>query len=228
MKVMREQRKRIRGTFNPAPQPEFCGNSLRERLRVIIADLPPDKVTLAEIRDLLGQDGLLLLTVFLTIVFLIPVSIPGTSTAFGAAIVLIAVSRLLNRSLWLPTRFLKRQLPADRLRTVLSKGVIWFHQFERISRSDRLKWLTCNRCIGALNNCAIIMGAGLLMAPFGLIPFSNTLPAAAILFLAIGLLQRDGVCILLGYLVNIATIAYFMLLIVGGGAAVHEIFQKVG
>ena len=81
--------------------------------------------------------------------------------------------------------------------------------------------------MGALNNCAIIMGAGLLMAPFGLIPFSNTLPALAILLFSIGLLQRDGVCILLGYFVNIATIAYFVLLMVGGGATVHEIFQRI-
>jgi len=65
------------------------------------------------------------------------------------------------------------------------------------------------------------------MAPFGLIPFSNTLPAIAILFFAIGLLQRDGICILLGHLVNFATIVYFTLLIVGGGATIYEIFQRI-
>jgi hypothetical protein len=224
---MKEKQKSMQNIFHPPPQAGLCIDSLGERLKVIIMDLPPDKVTLAEIRDLLGQDGLLLLTAFLTIVFLIPVSIPGVSTVFGAAIVLIGVSRLLNRSLWLPKRFLERRLPAKKLCTGLNKGIIWFHRLERISRTHRLKWLTSNGFMGVLNSCALIIGAGLLMAPFGLIPFSNTLPALAILFFAIGLLQRDGICILLGYLVNVATIAYFILLIVGGGTTIHEIFQRI-
>jgi hypothetical protein len=224
---MKEEQKSMQNIFHPPPQAGLCIDSLGERLKVIIMDLPPDKVTLAEIRDLLGQEGLLLLTAFLTIVFLIPVSIPGVSTVFGAAILLIGVSRLLNRSLWLPKRFLDRRLPAEKLYAGLNKGIIWFHRLERISRTHRLRWLTRNGFMDALNSCALIIGAGLLMAPFGLIPFSNTLPALAILFLAIGLLQRDGVCILLGYLVNLATIVYFILLVMGGGATMHEIFQRV-
>jgi hypothetical protein len=225
---MKKERKSIHNIFDLPPQAELCIDSPGERLKVIITDLPPDKVTLAQIRDLLGQDGLLLLTVFLSLVFLIPVSIPGVSTVFGVAILLIGVSRLLNRTLWLPKRLLERQLPAEKLCAGLNRGVIWFHRLERISRPHRLKWLACNGFMGVLNNCALILGAGLLMAPFGLIPFSNTLPALSILFFAIGFLQRDGVCILLGHFVNLATIVYFTLLIVGGGATIHGIFQRIG
>jgi hypothetical protein len=217
----------MQNIFHAQQQAESSRDSLGEKLQVIITHLPPGKVTLAEIRDLLGQDGLLLFTAFLTIVFLIPVSIPGVSTVFGAAILLIGISRLLNRSLWLPTRFLERQLPTDKLSAGLNRGVILFHRLERISRSHRLKWLTSGGFVGALNDCAIIVGAGLLMAPFGLIPFSNTLPALAILFFTIGLLQRDGVCILFGYLVTLATIVYFTLLLVGGGATIHQILERV-
>ena len=92
---MKRKQKSIQNIFDPPPQAELCTDSPGKRLRVIITDLPRDKVTLAEIRDLLGQDGLLLLTALLTIVFLIPISIPGVSTVFGAAILLIGVSRLL-------------------------------------------------------------------------------------------------------------------------------------
>jgi hypothetical protein len=224
---MTEQQNSTKDTLDSPVRAELHVDSPRERLKAIIEDLPPNDVTLAEIRDLLGQDGLLLLTIFLTIVFLIPVSIPGTSTAFGGAIVLIGVSRLLNRSVWLPARFLDRRLPADRLSASLHRGVKWFHRLERVSRSHRLKYLTSVGFVGALNNCAIIVGASLLMAPFGFVPFSNTLPALAILFFAIGLLQRDGICILLGHLANFVTMAYFALLIAGGGATIYEIFNRV-
>ena len=181
---------------------------------------------LAEIRDLFGQDGLLLLTLFLSVAFLLPVSFPGVSTVFGAAIFLISVSRLLNRRLWLPNRFLKRQLPTEKLRAGLNKAVIWLHRLEYISRPDRLEWLTSGRYVCALNDCALVLGAGLLMAPLGLIPFSNTLPALAILFFTIGSLRRDGLCMVFGHIVTAATIVYFVLLAGWGGAAVLEILQR--
>jgi hypothetical protein len=51
---------------------------------------------------------------------------------------------------------------------------------------------------------------------------SNTLPAIALLFLAIGTLQRDGVSILLGHVMNVVTMAYFALLIGGGGVVIQQ------
>ena len=62
-------------------------------------------------------------------------------------------------------------------------------------------------------------GSVLLIFPLGLVPFSNTLPAWAILLLAAGLLQRDGLLILLGYLFLLATVIYFGVLAYGAIAA---------
>lgn len=201
--------------------------SIEEKLKAVIGSLPQGGVTLAEIRDLVGQDGLLLLTAFLTLVFMIPVSIPGVSTVFGAAILLIGICRLLGRSLWLPKRVAQRVLPADKLRAALSRGSVWLGRLERVSRPHRLNWLTSTGPMEWLNNCALIAGALLLMAPFGLIPFSNTLPGLALLFLSIGLLQRDGLFILLGHLANVATVIYFAILLLGGGAVIWELIRHI-
>jgi len=65
------------------------------------------------------------------------------------------------------------------------------------------------------NGLALVFGGVLLIFPLGLIPFSNTLPAFAILSLAVGALQRDGLFVLLGYLLLFATIIYFGVLAVG-------------
>jgi hypothetical protein len=206
----------------------LSSESLGEKLKTIIGNLPPSGgVTLAEIRDIVGQDGLLLLTALLTLVFLVPVSIPGVSTVFGSAILLIGFCRLFGRNLWLPQRIARRILPSDKLRAGLTKGSIWLHRLERISHPHRMRWLTADGAVNMLNNFALIAGAVLLMAPFGLIPFSNTLPALALLFFAIGLLQRDGLCILLGHLSNLVTVVYFTILIAGGSAAVHELMQRL-
>jgi len=213
------------GDTPPPSQSASSHHTLTGRISSLIDNLPPDNVTLAEIRETLGQDGPLLLAVFLSIIFLIPVSLPGVSTAFGVAILLIGISRLLNRMLWIPNCFLKRQLPVDRLRDCLARGQKWVKRLEGISRSRRLEWLVSCGFVNGLNNCALILAAALLMAPFGLVPLSNTLPALAILLLAIGLLRRDGLCVCLGHVMNVATVIYFALLLGGGGLAIYELFR---
>jgi len=198
-----------------------------ERLLGVIARLPPGDVTVAEIRDLVGPDGLLLLTVLLTLVFMVPVSIPGVSTVFGGAILLIGVSRLLNRTLWMPKRIAQHALPSDKIRDGLGKGSKWLHRLERVCRPHRLNGVAANGLATLLSNGGLVLGAVLLMAPFGLIPFSNTLPALALLFLSLGLLQRDGLFILLGHVSNLATILYFGVLVFFGIEAVREAFRHL-
>jgi hypothetical protein len=65
------------------------------------------------------------------------------------------------------------------------------------------------------------------MAPFGFIPFSNTLPAIALIFLAVGAMQKDGGCIFIGHLSNVVTIIYFLVLIAGGGMTVFEVLRFI-
>ena len=158
--------------------------------------------------------------------FLIPVSIPGVSTVFGAAIVLVGVSRLLRRQLWLPARVRDRRLPSARLRPALAGGLRWVHRLERLSRPHRLSPLVDGRAQDAFNNLAFILAALLLMAPFGFVPFSNTIPAIALLAYAIGFIQRDGGAVLLGHLANIGTMVYFGVLIGGGGLVAQELFKR--
>jgi hypothetical protein len=202
--------------------------SLGEQLAALIANLPEDRLTLGELLDTVGDDGLLLLAAMLTLVFLIPVSIPGVSTVFGAAILLVGVSRLLGRSLWLPEKIKRKSLPADKLRPGLAGGMVWVRRMERIIRPHRLRIVAEGRVQGWINNLAFIFAALLLMVPFGLVPFSNTLPALALLSYALGFIQRDGVAVLLGHLFNIGTVIYFGVLIGGGGIAVRELLQRFG
>ena len=199
--------------------------SLGEKIELIIAKLPPREVTLVEIMDIVGADSLLLLTIFLSLVFLVPVSIPGVSTVFGTGILLIGITRLFARKLWLPNKIATRKISSEKLRAGFQRALIWFSRLEKISQPHRMPALTSDGVMGLLNNLSFILAALLLMAPFGFIPFSNTLPALALIFLAVGLMQKDGGSILLGYLANLATIIYFGFLIAGGGYSINELLK---
>lgn len=205
------------------PDPEL----LSAKLIAMIQALPESGVTLNYLLIMAGQDGLMILTMLLSLVFLIPVSIPGVSTVFGAAILLIALCKLAGRDLWVPQRLRDRTLSTEKLRPVLKRSLRWLSRLEKVSEPHRLSWLVNGSVANILNNLALVLGAVLLMAPFGLIPFSNTFPAVALLCLAVGFVQRDGLCILLGHVANLATILYFGLLLAGGGLAVREMFQRI-
>ncbi|MDA0241835.1 MAG: exopolysaccharide biosynthesis protein [Chloroflexi bacterium] len=201
-------------------------NSLGEKLKFIVSQLPnsPEGMTLAEIRDLIGKDSLMLFVIFLNLIFLVPVSIPGVSTVFGAVILLIGLSRLFGQNLWLPNKIQERIIATDKLGAALQRAFAWVHRLEKISRPHRSSWVL-TRGFNILNNVGFVLGALLLMAPFGFIPFSNTVPAVALLFFAIGFIQQDGISILLGHVANVVTIIYFTFLIAGGGALIYELFS---
>ncbi|GAB4581103.1 MAG: exopolysaccharide biosynthesis protein [Anaerolineales bacterium] len=202
--------------------------SLVEKLETTIEKMPPEEVTLIEILDIVGNDSLMLLTIFLSLVFLIPVSIPGVSTVFGSGILLIGISLLFSRKLYLPKRIANRPLSSKKLAEGMNRALVWLRRLEKISRPHRLQRLTTPGKVGVINQLSFILGAILLMVPFGFIPFSNTLPAIALIFLALGSIQKDGLSILLGHLSNVATIIYFTLLITGGGMTIYELFLRMG
>ncbi|WP_034212416.1 exopolysaccharide biosynthesis protein [Arenimonas metalli] len=199
--------------------------SLGEQLRAIIDQLPEGGVSLGSLLDVFGDEGLLLLTALMVLVFLVPVSIPGVSTVFGAAILMVGISRLTGRPLWLPRRLRERELPGQKVRAALTAGLKWVARFERISRPHRLRQLAEQRGWLVVGNLAFITAALLLMAPLSFLPFSNTLPGVALLLYSIGFIQRDGGAILVGHLVQLASVTYFGVVFAGGGAALGALLN---
>jgi hypothetical protein len=202
--------------------------SFSETLSDISQSIPADsQVTLRRLLELIGEQGLLMFCALLTIPFLIPVSIPGVSTVFGLVIVLIGIGVTLNRIPWLPARLMERQIEGKDLLPALQSAGKLFSRLDRIIR-PRLLALTSNAGVNRFNGIMLVFAALLLMAPFGLIPFSNTLPALAVLAYAAGLLQRDGYMVLFGHLMVLVTCVYFGALIIGALAAGSGLMHLIG
>lgn len=186
---------------------------LSDTLRDLIAGIRGETVTLRELMEAVGEQGLLLICALACLPFLIPVSIPGVSTVFGAAIILVGIAIFLNRLPWLPARILDRRLDTAKLVPALEKGAGVVSRIDRYLK-PRLSGLTQGAAVNRMNALGITAGGILLMFPLGLIPFSNTLPAVAILLLATGMIQRDGLIVLAGYAFLVFTVIYFSVLAV--------------
>lgn len=180
-------------------------------LRTTIGRIQGKTITLRALMEDMGEQGLLLICAVASLPFLIPVSIPGVSTVFGAAIILIAIAVTLNRMPWLPRKVLDREIATEKLKPALERGV---NMVERINRfiKPRFQAMTEGSFVTRLNGLAIAWSGVLLMAPFGFVPFSNTLPGIAVLLLALGMIQRDGLVVIGGYLMMFGTMVYFTVL----------------
>ena len=201
--------------------------SLSRSLRDAAGTLSGETASVRELLALIGEQGMLMFCIFLTIPFLVPVSIPGVSTVFGLLVILIGIGVATNRVPWLPSRLVDRRFPTGKLVPALEQGSRLLAKIERFLH-PRWTVLTRGAAINRFNGLMIVLAGVLLMAPFGLVPFSNTLPALAALFLAAGMLEQDGLFVFLGYLWILATIVYFGALIAGAiaaGVGLHRLIR---
>lgn len=187
------------------------------------------EVTLRELLALVGEQGLLVFCALLAVPFLLPVTVPMMSTLFGLPMLLIGSAIMLNRVVWLPARLLDRPLPAVTVQQVLERTSNWAARFEHLVR-PRLLPLSGGAVINIINGGLLVLSVVALMAPLPLVPFANTLPGLAIMLLCLGMAERDGLVIVLGYLLTLIASVYvfgLLLLVVWAGFNYAELAELV-
>lgn len=180
---------------------------LSEALATARDSVAGDRVTLRELLGLVGEQGLLVFCAVLAMPFLFPVSLPFTSTALGLPMLLVGIAVTLDRVPWLPDRLLDYALPGATVQRVLDRAARAADRFEHLVR-PRLLGLTATPASNRVNGVVLVVAVLLLMAPLPFVPLINTLPAAAVILLSLGMAERDGVVILVGYAVALLSLVY--------------------
>ena len=180
-------------------------------------------ITLREVIYLLGGRAYMLLVLLLALPFITPIPIPGLSTPFGLAIALIALRLSLGQRPLLSKKLQRKTLPAGFVGKVFGTAEKVLRFLEKFLR-PRFTVLTDTRLLQQLHAVLMLLAALALLLPLP-IPFTNSFPAWTILLLAAGLLERDGVFILAGYVVFVAGVLYFMFLGEATAHLLHEIVQ---
>jgi len=165
-----------------------------ETLRARVKD---KALTLAELKQALKGRGSAMLLILLALPFCF-VAIPGLSMPFGIAIGLIGVCLAFGREPWLPRFIMHRRLSTARSAQLLTGAIKVARQLERFVR-PRFAFLHAGPGMLRLIGLGIVIASLGLMLPLP-IPFSNSIPAWAVVLLAIGMMEKDGLCVLLGHL----------------------------
>ena len=146
----------------------------------------------------------------------IPTGIPWLSTITGVPMFLLVVQYFLGRPVpSLPAVVGRRGLPRARLQDVLARVRRHIERLENAIHPRRTWWVTGvpRRCLQLAWMLLIV----LLALP---IPFDNLLPAWAILFFCLALIEGDGVMAMLGWLFTFFTAVWTVFLLMIGHAAI--------
>lgn len=193
----------------PDPRPaDLPGEEPRRAARV-------ESLTVGELVDKAAEGGFGFLVGILS---LIAIPFFGLSTPFGLAIALIGLQMIVGRGKpWLPRRARERALSMtmlDRVSGLLARRTRW------LARSTRRRWEVLIR--------PRLIGLGILVLALGLalplpIPGSNLVFLIPLFVYSVGVLERDGLWILVGHVATLVDIALLFVF----GTAVWAVIQRL-
>lgn len=168
----------------------------------------PDGMRIDQILSELDERAFGLAILIMAIPCLVPL-LYGPPQVLGGPIFLLAGQLFLHRSKpWLPKKVLAVSLPKswlDAMAGFADKRLRWLETFSK----PRFGFLASGwgeRMAGLMMMiCAVCI----------VLPMTNTVPSVALALLAVGILQRDGLFVLLGGLIGLAWFALLLLLVLG-------------
>lgn len=157
-----------------------------------------EKITIEDLLKSLAGRGYPIILILLSLPFCQPIQIPGFSTPFGLIIIFIGLRMAFGHHLWWPQWLLKREISTQLLEKIINKS-LWLVQKIQKILCKRWMWLSSSSFSSIMHGITITLLGLFLATPFP-IPLSNIGAAWAILFIALGLLEDDGLFIFLGYI----------------------------
>lgn len=153
------------------------------------------KLYLGELVNAFGERGFGALMLFFGLLSVAIGIIPGTTTILGMPLLLMGLQLAIRQDqLWLPRWALKRWIERETYRQGVEKVLPRLRKMERLSR-PRLSIMTSELSEVLIGVATFILAFILILPLWG----GNLVPALIISTFGFGLLQRDGLAILIGW-----------------------------
>ena len=165
--------------------------------------------TYQDIVDVLGPQAFGVALLFFSLPTLLPFSvIPGVSIVFSIPIIFFSLQMIGKRkSLWLPSLIAQNTISHKKISIMIKIVVPYLRMLEHISHT-RWAWMT-SPIMEIINGFALLFLAIMLMLP---IPFSNFIFGGIILLFSLGIAEKDGVFVSIGYIFLSLYISFIYLL----------------
>lgn len=128
---------------------------------------------------------------------------PGIQTVFGWPIIFVSLQMVAGRKqLWLPQRVLRMRIKGKTLATLARKAHPLMVRFEGICR-PRLSFVTSKPAERLIGVVIFLLGVKLLLP----LPLTNNPAGAASTITSLGLIEKDGLVVLVGLVLGVGVLA---------------------
>jgi hypothetical protein len=210
----------------PVPSPETPAG--RGRLSAAIIELAAKHANgdlcFRDLFENLTGRGHAALLIVLGLPFCLPIPLPGLSVIFGIVLMFVGLRIAFGHRPWLPRWLLDRPLKTDTL-LGLARGLASFERRTSRMLRPRLLLLCRDPRIHRLNGIIVALMGILLALPLP-IPFTNIPAAIPILMLGLGMLEDDGLFVVIGYAAAFFAFGLFVALFWFGGVGLKHIIDE--
>jgi len=191
-----------------------------DALQGVVENHRADKISFSDLKNSLRERGFGLLM----LIFAMPISLPlplppGFASLPAIPLLLFSIQMIMGLSSpWLPKWVDNKSIKRTTLATVIEKAAPFLKKIEKRLK-PRLSFAssrTGERLIGAFAFVFSIC----IMIP---LPLTHMVPAIGISIMSLGLLNKDGITIIIGMLIGSAGAAISMFVVVLGDEAFHKI-----
>jgi hypothetical protein len=168
-------------------------------------------LTIKHIIQALGERAFGILILFFSLPCLLPVAaIPGIAVLVSLPIAIFALEMIFGRkSVWLPNKIAHTEISQEKISQIIRAVLPYIIKFEHIAKP---RWsIMTNRAADILNGIVILSLAFLLMLP---IPFSNFIFGIILVIFSIGIIEEDGILIIIGYILYIIYLFFISVLVI--------------
>ncbi|WP_222291939.1 exopolysaccharide biosynthesis protein [Rhizobium leguminosarum] len=174
-------------------------------MRQMAADQSRERISIGDIFDTMGDRAISALMLIFALPNAFPTP-PGTSAVLGAPLVFLAAQLTFGLKPWLPKVIADRSMRREDFETIVGRIHRWLAWAERMLK-PRLA-IFAEPPAEYLAGAACLLLSIVLLLP---VPLGNILPAVTISVFAFGILGRDGLFALIGFVMTAVS------LIVAGG-----------
>ncbi|WDM85663.1 exopolysaccharide biosynthesis protein [Ehrlichia sp. JZT12] len=172
-----------------------------------------DRITLFELKTALHARGFGVLMLLFSLPLAIPVPVPpGYTTIFSIPLLLFSFQMLLGlQTPWMPKWLEKKSFKRTTLALIVEKTAPILRKAEKLTKSRLLFIFNSfgEKCIAFVSLlCAISIAIPL--------PLTNFIPAGGVSIMSLGLLNRDGMMVIIGIMISFfGIIVTFMVIVLG-------------
>jgi hypothetical protein len=185
---------------NADPHAGHSPRRLSDLLHDIAADMTRERISVGDLLIAMQDRALAALLFIFAFPNCLPTP-PGTSSVLGLPLIFLTAQLALGWRPWLPRLISERSMSRRDFAGLIDKAGPWLARAERLlgPRLSMLSGPPFENLVGI--TCFVL--AVILFLP---IPLGNILPALAICVFSLGILERDGVWILAGIALTVASV----------------------